>query len=137
MPGNPVKERNSIKIKARWSNPTDVIEEDKEFIVDTGAEITTVTPSNTRSKGLTFVGFRGVSGVGTDTTSPAWSGGTVRFKTLDSKGCPKFIDCTTIVTEARVNLLGMDQLAPAKVAVFTGDPPALVSGFAPPAERDC
>ena len=120
-----------VYIKARWSGPEGVIENDKEFIVDTGAEESTCKPSNTRGKGLTFVGFRGASGVGGSTVTPAWDGGTATFDTQSPDGEVKTIQCQTVITESDFNLLGQDQLRSNKISVFNGDPPALVTGFQP------
>jgi hypothetical protein len=136
-PSNAFRKPNSqhVFVKLTWSGPEGVIEDEKEFIVDTGAESSTVTPSNARRQGLQFAGYKGSRGVGGTTNTPAWEGGTMRFKTLRPDGTPSFINCNTVVTEADFNLLGQDQLRPNGVTIFNGDPPAMISGFTPPPEK--
>jgi hypothetical protein len=124
-----------IYIRVRWSGPEGVIDPQKEFIVDPGAERSLIEPTNTRGKGLRFVGYEAGVGVGGETNSPAWDAGTMRFKTLLPDGTVQFIECSTVVTEGAFNLLGQDQLKPNRCAVFCGDPPALLSGFVPPQEK--
>jgi hypothetical protein len=134
MPNNPYLGNDKlIHVPCDWKGPGGLIEANKDFIWDTGASFSAVTPANARGKGLTFTGVT-VSGTHAGpVATPNWGGGTMTFNVRKADGTAATIDCSTIVGESQMNILGQDQMD--NRVAFGGEAPVIVEGLTPPAEK--